>query len=229
MSQHNMTCSTPTTEDQRTESRTATVFRPVILEAADFVSFALVRNLSPNGMRAKVCGRFPSGSPISVQFGSDHLVQGRIIWCDRDHIGVKFEQMIDVAQMLASVSKKVLHGRRNRALRLPIRSRGELVIGDRELKIEIQDISLRGIKVVTSYVRPGDEVLVSLKGLGQRKAEVRWTEGGMAGLNFLRPFSYDELAHWAMKRPAAGVAWASQETDNKPAQAVQPDYLRRSA
>lgn len=224
-----MTSSAALMQEQRAELRSASVFRPVVLEAAKSVDFALVRNLSPHGMKAKVCTRFAPGSRISVQFGSDELIEGAIVWCEEDQIGVKFEQAIDVARVLANASKKVLHGRRNRALRLPIYSTGELIVGNRSLKIEVQDISQRGIKVITSYVRPGDEVLVCLENLDQRKAEVRWADAGVAGLNFLRALSFDELARWAAGRQMARPMGASQIIRNHTALAAQSVPVRRAA
>lgn len=215
MNQHSARGLTAITQDQRAESRTATVFRPVVITAAESVTLALVRNLSPQGMRAKVCTSSTTGGPITVQFGSDELIDGAIVWCEGDHIGVKFDQVIDVAQVLKNLSKKVLRGKLNRALRLQIHSVGQLLIGARSLNIEVQDISQRGLKVLTSYVRPGDEVCVCLEGLENRKAQVRWTQAGMAGLNFVRPLPFDELALWVGGRQMAAPIRVSQNFDDQ--------------
>ena len=74
------------------------------------------------------------------------------------------------------------------------------MIADRTLAIDVRDISQRGIKARTSYVRTGDEVTVRLEGLEPRKAVVQWTGPGSAGLVFLRPFGFEELAAWVVSR-----------------------------
>lgn len=104
--------------------------------------------------------------------------------------------------LLSDLVRKLPDGKVSRAPRLPIQCKAELAIADRTLVIELRDISQRGIKACASFVRPGDEVQVKLPGLEPRKAIVRWTRPELAGLNFLRPLSLDELAHWAIKQQA---------------------------
>jgi hypothetical protein len=62
----------------------------------------------------------------------------------------------------------------------------------------LQDISQKGAKIRASFVRSGDEVTLCLAGLEPRKALVRWTRLGAAGLNFVRPFGFDELGEWVI-------------------------------
>lgn len=200
MGEHSLKAADIAGDERRSETRGATVFRPVLIETEDFAGFCLVRNLSPHGMRAKVYTSFAADQPLVVRFASNTIVQGRLIWCDGEHIGVGFEQGIDVTEVLETLSRKELDGRLNRPLRLPISATAELIIEGRSLRAEVQDISQRGIKVLTSYVRPEEEVVIRLEGLEQRKAIVRWTQTGMAGLNFIRPLSFDELARWVVQR-----------------------------
>lgn len=190
--------------DNRSEERTATVFRPVLIETDQFAGFCLVRNLSPNGMRGRVYTSFAEGLPITIQFSAETIVQGTLIWCKDEHVGVEFEEPIDVACMLSNLARKFVEGKINRAPRLQIECSAELCIGGRTLAIKVQDISQRGIKASASFIRPGDEVRVRLEGL-ERKAVVRWTQGGTAGLNFIRPLSFEELAHWVIHQQSGRV------------------------
>ena len=190
-------------DERRSEGRTATVFRPVLFETDQFAGFCLVRNLSPNGMRGRVYTSFVEGLTITVQFSPEQIVEGTVIWCENEHVGVRFDEPIDVAQVLADLSRTLVQGKINRAPRLQIACRGQAVIGDRPVGIEVQDISQRGIKAVASFVKPGDEVWVRLEGL-ERKALVRWTQGGIAGFNFIRPLSFEELAYWVLAQQSGG-------------------------
>ena len=185
--------------DPRSEARAATVFRPILIETDQFAGFCLLRNLSSNGMRGRVYTSFAERLTITVQFSPQKIVQGTLIWSKDEHIGVEFDEPIDVERVLSDLAKKHVEGKINRAPRLQIECRADLTIGDRTLAIQLQDISQRGIKAAASFIRPGDEVQVSLKGL-HRKAVVRWTQGGTAGLNFVHPLSFEELAHWVIRQ-----------------------------
>ena len=196
--------------NRRSEERAATMFRPILIEIDSFIGFCLVRNLSAKGLKGRVYAEFGSGQRVIVRFSCDHAIEGAVIWASEGQIGVQFDAPIDVAGVLADLARPAKRGRVNRAPRLPIDCLGELVIGDRTLQIDVQDISQRGIKARTSYVRGGDEVTVRLPGLEPRKALVRWTTQGSAGLAFLRPFAFEELAAWVISRNQLGRASASR-------------------
>lgn len=186
--------------NRRSEDRAATMFRPILIEIEGFSGFCLVRNLSANGIKGRVYAQFASGQRVTVRFSCDMAIEGAVIWASDGQIGVQFDEPIDVASVLSELARPALHGQINRAPRLPIDCDGELTIADRTLAIDVQDISQRGIKARTSYVRAGDEVTVRLEGLEPRKAVVRWTRPGTAGFAFLRPFAFEELAAWVIAR-----------------------------
>ena len=210
--------------ERRSEGRIATVFRPILIETEQFAGFCLLRNLSPNGMRGQVYTSFGEGLPITVQFGPDQIVQGTVIWCKDEYVGVRFDEPVDVERVLSDLGRKLVEGKLNRAPRLQIECDAELVFGDRTLAIEVQDVSQRGIKAVASFIVPGDEVWVRLNGL-ERKAVVRWTQGRTAGLNFVVPLSFEELAHWVIRQQTT-VGW-QQATGHSPSS--QPSRRARAA
>lgn len=187
--------------ERRSEGRIATVFRPILIETEQFAGFCLLRNLSPSGMRGQVYTSCEEGLPIAVQFSPDQIVQGTLIWCKDEHVGVQFDEPVNVERVLSDLGRKLVEGKINRAPRLQIECEAELVIGDRRLAIDVQDISQRGIKAVASFIKPGEEVWVRLDGL-ERKAVVRWTQSRTAGLNFVVPLSFEELAHWVIRQQA---------------------------
>ena len=181
------------------------MFRPILIEIDSFVGFCLVRNLSANGMKGRVYAEFAPGQRATLRFNCTDAIEGAVIWSSEGQIGVQFDEPIDVSGVLADLARPAMRGRINRAPRLPIDCIGELVIADRTLAIDVQDISQRGIKARTSYVRSGDEVTVRVPGLEPRKALVRWTQPGSAGLAFLRPFAFEELAAWVIARNQGGL------------------------
>lgn len=186
------------TADRRKDNRTTAVYRPVLLEAEGFTGFCLLRNLSPSGMMGEAYAQFAEGEEVSIQFMPGHIVNGTVIWSEGGKIGVQFDQEIDLAGSLKNMGSTYVESKLNRAPRLQLECEGEATVGDARWKIRVQDISQRGLKAVLPGVKPGDEVLLCLPGMEPRKALVRWSQGDTAGLNFLRPIAFEELARWAI-------------------------------
>ena len=112
--------------ERRSEERTASVFRPILIQTDQFAGFCLLRNLSPNGMRGQVYTSFAEGLPITVEFAPDRTVDGSVIWCKDEHVGIQFDELVDVEQVLGQLARKLIEGKVNRAPRLQIECRAEL-------------------------------------------------------------------------------------------------------
>ena len=184
--------------ERRSNTRTTTVFRPVLIETAEFLGFCLIRNLSEVGIMGHVYTNFAENLPVRIHFSQETRIKGTLVWCTKERVGVRFDHAIDVDDVLTKLAAKSTNGRLNRPPRLQIQCAGKLIIGDRILTIEVQDVSQRGIKIHASFIRPGDELYVEMSGLERRKAVVRWTQAGIAGLHFMRPLSFEQLANWAV-------------------------------
>lgn len=194
----------PQLDEQRSESRAATVFRPVLIESDEFVGFCLVRNISPRGMMGEVYTSLIAGRPISVHFTFDRVVRGHITWCKEGRSGIQFDQPINVTAVLSELATRTVEGKVIRAPRVPIQCGGQLIIDDRSLAVELQDISQRGAKLCASFIQRGDEGFLQIRGLQRRKARVRWTRAGMAGLEFIMPFPFEDIALWVIRQTKAG-------------------------
>lgn len=191
-------------ENRRSEDRAATMFRPILIEIGCFAGFCLVRNLSSKGLKGRIYAGFAPGQRARVFFDGVEAISGTVVWSADGEIGVQFDQPIDVGAVLAELARPLPRGRANRAPRLPIDCAGDLDIGGRTLSIDVQDISQRGLKVRTSFVRPGDEVIVRLPELDAHRASVRWATPGSAGLVFMRPIAFEDLAAWVIGRYRCG-------------------------
>lgn len=186
--------------ERRSEGRVATIYRPVLIETADFAGFCLVRNLSPRGMMGQVYTTLAAQTAIDVVFCEKLTVPGHVVWSREDKIGIGFDIQIDVPAVLSSLSDRSHRGNASRAPRLPLQVTGEIVIDDRHIPIEMQDISQKGLKVRSSALKIDEEVTVCLPGLEPRKATVRWAQAGMAGLSFFRPIPYEQLGEWVIRQ-----------------------------
>lgn len=183
-------------KDMRAENRTATVFRPVLIEAFGFAGFCLVRNVSSNGMMGQVYTEFARGTEVTVQFGPTITVSGAVAWSENGQIGIEFDEAIEVEVLLNEMGRKTFKGKPTRPPRLELQTNGFMTVDGRDIEFEMKDISQRGLKVRASYIKPGDEVDVRIDGLSLRRAKVCWMRSGIAGLNFMRPLSFQELASW---------------------------------
>lgn len=182
--------------DRRAGERATSVFRPVLIELDGFTGFSLIRNLSPHGMMGQVYAHFAPDQDVIVHFNPDTVATGKIVWSKDQRIGVQFKEEIDVDGVLSEFGRHYNGSRINRAPRLQIDCSGELVVKNQTLATHVQDISQRGVKVTTSLLRPGDEVVVRLPDMKDKKAVVRWVQQESSGLNFLAPLGFEELARW---------------------------------
>ena len=193
------------TEERRSEERITTVFKPVVVRAEGFTGFGLMRNLSANGAMVDVYTELIEGEAVELELG-DGKTSGKVTWYADGRIGVTFDEPVDVAARLSALSSAE-EGKVNRAPRLDLACDGELIIESRSVAMRLQNISQRGLRALTSFVRVGDVVEVQLSGMERRKAAVRWAEDGMAGMNFLRPLGFEELALWVLDQQAR--LWSS--------------------
>lgn len=153
----------------------------------------------------KVYAHFSPNRSIRVMFNSQIAVTGTIVWSKESQIGVQFDNEIDMEQLLHDLGNSHIGNKVNRAPRLEVECAGEIETKTQRLPMTLQDISQRGIKAKVSSVWPGDEVVVRLDGIEARKATVRWVQNGSAGLNFLTPLGFEELAEWVIRRQQARI------------------------
>lgn len=184
--------------EQREEARTATVFRPVLIEMEDFAGFCLVRNISSTGLMGEVYTSFASDTPALLHFEPNTAISGTVKWSKDGRVGIEFDDPIDVAGILSAVAADTFDGKVNRAPRLAIQFVGEILVEGRAIPIEVHNISQKGLRVSARFLEPGEEVEVRLDGMRSRKATVRWAQLGMAGLNFITPIPFVELAQWVI-------------------------------
>lgn len=184
----------------RFDTQGAAVFFPVLIETEEFTGYCLVSDLSAEGMKAKVYAKFSRQQPISIHFTSHERIQGTLVWFDHHHVGIQFDQRIDVAIVLSSLREMNRGSGRNRAARLPVNCLAEITVGERFQFVEVRDVSQRGAKVLTNLAKPGQTIAVQLDELDERSATVRWSRSGWAGLTFSKPLSFQELAEFGQSQ-----------------------------
>lgn len=163
----------------------------------------LIRNISSGGLSARIYSPLAVGEHVSVELMSDHQVSGEVVWIRDSNIGVRFDEPIDVATMLA-VRATLEDGRKPRAPRLEVPCRARLRIGAHYYQVEVRDLSQGGIKVeIGDTLRPDEEVVVTIEGLAPLHGMVRWSQDGRAGISFNTAIPLDTLTHWLAQRRTA--------------------------
>jgi hypothetical protein len=189
----------PRPSERRTDERVAAMLRVGKLCQTDGTEQLIkIKNLSAGGVMALV-SRPPSvGEQVKIELSSERI-PATVVWTREDMAGLKFDQNVDLGELLAG--RKPRHGFRPRPPRLQIPCKASVRVGKTYYTVDVHDISLGGIKVapIGEYC-VGKKVLVVVESLRPTKGEVRWYSDRRAGIVFDQPLDFNELSEWVGKR-----------------------------
>ena len=188
----------PRPVERRNDERIAPTLRVAKLEGPNGEQLIRVRNVSAGGLMAEAGQPVTVGDVVTVELSSQKI-PGSIVWIREGSIGVKFDQNIDLGELLAG--RKPRHGFRPRPPRLDVSCKASLRVDKIYYTVDVHDISLGGIKVepIEEYCL-GKKVVVVVESLRPVRGEVRWYSDRKAGIVFDQPLSFEELAEWVGKR-----------------------------
>jgi hypothetical protein len=189
----------PRPAERRGDERLSAMLRVgKLTDAAGNEQLIKVKNLSAGGVMAIVSRAPAVGDQVGVELSSQRI-PSTVVWIRNDTAGIKFDQNVDLGELLAG--RKPRHGFRARPPRLEIPCKASVRVGKTYYTVDVHDISLAGIKVepIEEYC-VGKRVLVVVESLRPIKGEVRWYSDRRAGIVFERPLEFDELAEWVGKR-----------------------------
>lgn len=156
----------------------------------------LIRNISRGGLRARVYRRYKTGTRATVQLKTEQRVNGVVVWAEADHIGIKFDQPIDVESVLSTETLEA-SGLRARLPRIECSRSMTMRIGANLYRCKIVDISQGGIKAEVNESIPMGPAVVSIPGLVQpMPSSVRWCERGYVGIEFNELIPFRRLLNW---------------------------------
>lgn len=186
--------------ERRRQVRQLALLRVALLHASGVSDICVVRNVSPNGLSARVYRKLSAGDQVEIEFRSGELLAGSIVWEQEHDIGIVFPQPIDVAQVLASRwSPKSI---KRRALpRILVDCAGQLSNGLRSIEVRLRDISQGGASLVSEARLSGlGKVRLSLPDLPPIAGVVRWSSGASLGVSFNECLAFETLARWIQAR-----------------------------
>lgn len=189
----------PRPAERRGDERVSAMLRVgKLTSASGEQQLVKVKNLSAGGLMAIVTKTPEINEHVSVELSSQKI-PATVVWTRDDTVGVKFDQNVDLGELLAG--RKPRHGFRARPPRLDIACKASVRVGKLYYSVDVHDISLGGMKVepIEEYC-VGKKVIVVVESLRPIKGEVRWYSDRIAGIVFDRPLEFDELAEWVGKR-----------------------------
>jgi hypothetical protein len=188
----------PRPSERRSEERLAPTLRVAKLNGPSGDQLIRVRNVSAGGLMAEAGQQVAVGDAVSVELSSQKI-PGSVVWIREGTIGVKFDQNIDLGELLAG--RKPRHGFRPRPPRLEVACKASLRVDKIYYTVDVHDVSLGGMKVepIEEYCL-GKKVVVVVESLRPVRGEIRWYSDRKAGVVFDEPLKFEELAEWVGKR-----------------------------
>jgi len=194
-----LTTDVPRPTENRADERLLALLPVARLIADEWQDLCRIRNISAGGLMAETTTRHDAGVPILIELESGQQIAGSVVWTRDTIVGIKFDQSVDLREILANRRPRI--GFRPRPARLDIRCTATVRISGLYHKVEVKDISLGGIKVhLQERECINKDVLVTVESLRPIKGAIRWQNEGLSGIVFHQPLTFDELAEWLSKR-----------------------------
>jgi hypothetical protein len=194
-----LSTSVPRPVERREDERVSAMLRiGKLTDAAGNQQLIKVKNMSAGGVMAIVTHAPAIDERVQIELSSQKI-PSTVVWTRDDLVGFKFDQNVDIGELLAG--RKPRLGFRTRPPRLDIACKASVKVGKTYYTVEVHDISLGGMKVepIEEYC-VGKKVVVVVESLRPIKGEVRWFSERRAGIVFDKPLDFEELAEWVGKR-----------------------------
>ncbi|WOK35663.1 PilZ domain-containing protein [Sphingomonas sp. C3-2] len=181
--------------DRRGAKRFMTILRVGKLVTSGQQRLCLIRNISSSGLMAHVYAPHAVGDKVEIELKADQPLRGEIVWVRDEHIGVRFDGQIEVQDILTG--RTTIEGRKPRAPRIEVEARARVKVDNTVYRVAVRDISQGGICIdLDEPLKQGDDAVVTVDGMEQMSAIVRWCHEGQVGLSFIKPVAFDDLIRW---------------------------------
>ena len=194
-----LTTAVPRPSERRNDERLIAMLRVAKLtDMQGREQLIRVRNVSAGGLMAEVGHAVQVGDTVDIELSSQKVASS-VIWVREGTAGFKFDQNIDLGELLAG--RKPRHGFRPRPPRLEVNCKANVKVESSYYTVDVHDISLGGMKCepIEEYCL-GKKVVVVVESLRPVRGEVRWFADRKAGIVFDQPLKFEELAEWIGKR-----------------------------
>jgi hypothetical protein len=161
-----------------------------------------VRNISEHGMQIDTIAALMPKLQIVVELRGGATLTGAIAWTKGNRAGVRFDDAIDVSDILGKPPAEATAAR-PRSPRFVAEIPARISSYGRSIDVVVADLSQGGACLrLQRTLRPDSEVILMIPGLPMRRCTTRWSDDEFAGVAFHDPISYTELSTW-LDSPAA--------------------------
>jgi hypothetical protein len=183
----------PAEAERRASPRYRTIFRVAQVTRAHDVGLWRIRNISDEGMMLLTSVPVQVGEKLSLALSDQVNIAATALWWDGERCGVVFDEPIDCAALLESLSDEQ-KAPRHRPLRLPVSTRA-LAYCDRGLHtVHLFDISQHGAGVThDGCFKPGMATKLHFETGDEYRGVVRWNQEGRAGIFLVEPIPCEKL------------------------------------
>lgn len=179
--------------DRRESERHLTLLRVGSINLGERRELCLIKNISAGGMMIRIYCPIAEGTPVSIELKSGQPVSGTANWVRDHHVGVAFNQPVDVIEILSTSAD----GPRPRMPRIEVNCVATIRDGANHYRLPLSDISQGGLKLRGDPpLERGSVLSVSLPGLDPQPAALRWRQDGQVGISFNRLVALVDLVNW---------------------------------
>lgn len=194
-----LTSMVPPPDERRVDPRVLNMLPVAKLVCGDEQQLIRIRNISAGGLMAEVSYAPASGEAVTIEFMSDQKVAGMIAWIRDSRIGIRFDDEVDLRQLLSD--RRRVSGQIRRPPRLAIDCPATIKVRGLYHRVQVRDISLGGIKCALNDWQCVDlPAEVTIESFRTVRGHVRWYKAQQAGIVFDKPLRFEELAAWLAKR-----------------------------
>jgi hypothetical protein len=97
-----LTTEVPRPSERRTEERLQTILPVAKLVTEALEALCRIKNISAGGLMAEVTAPVSVGTELYIEMNPDQRIPGRVVWARDGAIGVKFDQDVDLRELLAN-------------------------------------------------------------------------------------------------------------------------------
>src|ERR1044072_7180206 len=134
----------PRPSERRTDERIIPMLRVAKLTGPSGEQLIRVRNVSAVGLMAEAAQPFEVGDSVEVELSSQKI-PGSVVWVRDGTVGVKFDQTVDLGELLAG--REPRHGSPPRPPVREVSCKASLRVDKPFSPVAVHDLSLGGMKV----------------------------------------------------------------------------------
>lgn len=181
---------------RRGRSRPVSLLHVAVLIRGESRRLCQVRELSADGLVARVFAEVVAGEPVAVELEPGRRIDGRVAWRRHGDAGIAFDHPIELDT--ASTARPQGSERRRRKRPHLALDRLAMIRAGTDISFaSTREISRGGVSVVCDRPLPeGAEIVLTIEGFRPLAGVVLWHRDGCCGIGFSQVIPSGDLTRW---------------------------------